>query len=151
MHVETRREARWELWPGKLWCPESNRNAMAVFTGYGDPPPLMKPVAAFLPLRGIPPDASFQVLESQRREPCPYASWLLLSELLDFDWHGRRVTHLYDPAKSIPPGYLTPPKPDGTWTETYAEFVGPEVMEFLLPQLESLSEPGDVRVNFRVM
>ena len=68
-----------------------------------------------------------------------------------FDWHGRRVTHLYDPDKSTLPGYLTPPAPDGTWTETYAEFVSTEVMDFLLPQLKSLGEPGDVRVIYGVI
>ena len=151
MQAEVRRNGRWERWPGNLWCPESSRNAMAVFTGYGDPPRLMEPVAAFLPLRGIPLDASPRMLESQRLQPWRNASWLLVRELLDFDWHGRRVTHVYDAERSIPPGYLAPPAPDGTWTETYAEFVGTEVMDFLLPQFKSLGEPEQMRVIFEAM
>jgi hypothetical protein len=61
MSAEVRREGRWELSPQTLRCSGSNHNAMAVFTGYDDPPPLMNHSAAFQPLRGVPPDASPQV------------------------------------------------------------------------------------------
>lgn len=124
-----------------------NSDLFAVLTGWNDPPELMEPVAAFLPLRGLPGDLSPELWHLRDAAVDPgYFHWLLARELLDFPWHDRQVTHHFHPDKSRPLGYLTQRAPDGTYRQSYAEFVGSEWMELILPQIRRLGPPDDTRL-----
>ena len=141
---------------GRAWreSPEGisvdrNRDLFAVLTGWNDPPELMEPVAAFLPLRGLPEDLSPELQHLYDPSVWPgFFHWLLGRELLDFPWHERQVTHRFHPDKSRPLGYLVKRAPDGTYHESYAEFVGFEWMELVLPWVRRLGPPDDARVVF---
>lgn len=155
MVAEIHESARWRLHPTdiEVWA---YRDLSAVLCGWKDPPELMKPVAAFLPLRGLPGDLSPELEQEGLRDDladpqsCIFGvNWLLARELLDFPWHERRVTHIFHPDKSRPLGYLVPHAPDGTYTESYAEFVS-DFVERVLPKIRSLGEPDAVRVVYWV-
>jgi hypothetical protein len=139
-------------------CPEPislsrNRDLFAVLTGWNDPPELMEPVAAFLPLRGLPDDLSPELHDLRQLAADPasgtsHFQWLLAREVLDFPWHERQVTHHFHPDKSRPLGYLVKRAPDGTYRQSYAEFAGYEWMELVLPCIRGLGPPDDTRVVY---
>jgi hypothetical protein len=152
LRAEFRQDGRWHARPAEIYIGR-NRDLFAVLTGWNDPPELMEPVAAFMPLRGLPDDLSPENASLREEAAPPHSgmfafSWLLARELLDFPWHERKVTHYFHPDKSRPLGYLVPKAADGTYSQSYAEFVGHEWMEIVLPQVRALGEPGDVRVVY---
>ncbi len=96
-------------------------------------------------------------------------SWVLLEELLQFDWHGKRiwrrakvdskVAHFFvreGPdafAEGWPPGvpydiWERGPGTEVRWIETYAEAVGPRFFEVVLPGLSAYGPACDVRAVF---
>ena len=56
------------------------------------------------------------------------------------------MTHHFHPDRSRPLGYLAPRAPDGTYRQSYAEFVGYEWMEIVLPTIRRLGPPDDTRL-----
>lgn len=148
--AERRTEAGWREQPADFLGTES-RDLWAVLLGWNDPPELMKPVAAFLPLRGWPDDVSphlarLRGLEADPNSGISHAHWLTAREVLEFPWRDRRVTHSFHPDKSRPLGYLVPGAADGTYTESYANFVGRAWTDFDLPMIRALGPPDDVRL-----
>lgn len=121
-----------------------------------------KSVKTIAPLRGLPPDLSRHIREwidyLSTFAEIEEAGWLLLSELLVFDWHGtldRRewredgMPELLFPHMQWPPSPGTPPR-QPTAEETliiYAARVEPFV-SMALPQLRALGESQNVRVVF---
>lgn len=151
--AEVRDGGRWRLHPEELHVTR-NPDLFAVLCGRNDPPELMKPVAAFLPLRGLPDDLSPAMEEDGIRGEAAdpqsgitCVNWLLARELLEFPWHERRVTHIFHPDKSRELGYLVPRAPDGTYTQSYADFL-PDFVERFLPRLRSIGDPGGVRLIY---
>jgi hypothetical protein len=150
--AEVRVADKWKLHPMEFTISR-NRDLFAVLTGYNDPPELMKPVAAFTPLRGLPEDLSEDLSELRRiQQEDSHATggwnWLYARELLEFPWHQLRVTHVFHPNQSRELGYLVSHEPDGTYSESYADFVGPEWMEEILPRIRSIGPPDDVRIIY---
>ncbi len=97
--------------------------------------------------------------------------WLTLEELVNFDWHGKRikrygrvderVAHLFHPERGfpfrewpqgIPCGYSRMHKEDeycnASWTETYAEAAGSDFMELLDTFSQKYEVSKDVRFVF---
>lgn len=126
--------------------------------------------------RGLPDDLGPEIRdwlkdwaweESEQADySCP--SWLLLSEVLKFDWHGKvmqyeamvdpRVAHLFEEAKPFPvrhwpegiPVSCSRYRRDGVsvrWTSTYAESAGPDFME-AVSDLSQHGEASDIRLVF---
>ncbi len=125
---------------------------------------------AIAPLRGLPEDLSPEIRDwFEEWEEAPLgSSYLLLSEVLDFNWHGEvmhfeamvdaRVAHLFAenepfPADKWPKDVLmsySVIKRDGVvvrWTDTYAASVGEGVLE-LFEGLTRYGEPSHVRLVF---
>jgi hypothetical protein len=128
------------------------------------------------PPRGLPEDLSPELhdwlkereLEDDKGSDVSGSSWLLLSEVLQFDWHGKvmryeamvdaRAAHLFDEnepfplcqwPKDIPISYSAYKK-DGTtvrWSDTYANAVGTDFFE-LLENLKKYGDPSQIRLVF---
>lgn len=126
------------------------------------------------PSRGLPEDLSPELrdllkeweLEDGKDSGVSGSSWLLLSEVLQFDWHGKvmryeamvdaRAAHLFDENKSfpsrqwpkdIPVGYSVIMR-DGVivrWTDTYADAVGTDFFE-MLENLKKYGDPSQIRL-----
>jgi len=122
--------------------------------------------------RGFPNDLSpeLRALIGEERES-DRASWLLLRELLEFDWYGKTVQkhkqvgqklaeayeHGYNVSpyrwqwlQDIPgsdPGWMHG-NVSVRWTETYADSVGKEFMQSILDRLREYGNPNDVRIVF---
>ncbi|MBF2002798.1 MAG: hypothetical protein IGS38_18995 [Synechococcales cyanobacterium M58_A2018_015] len=133
-----------------------------------------QPFDVIAPPRGLPEDLSIEIRSMLNDWECETGSgvsgpsWLLLSEVLEFDWYGKfmcyqamvdaRVAHLfeeskpfpYDPwPKEIPIGYATYMR-DGVivrWTDTYADAAGQDFMD-LLNTLKQQGEPSQIRLVF---
>lgn len=133
-----------------------------------------QPFDVIAPPRGLPEDLSAEIRsmlndwEYETGGGVSDPSWLLLSEVLEFDWYGKvmcyqamvdaRVAHLfeeskpfpYDPwPKEIPIGYATYMR-DGVivrWTDTYANAAGQDFMD-LLNTLNQQGEPSQIRLVF---
>jgi hypothetical protein len=98
------------------------------------------------------------------------ASWLFLSELLEFDWQGKlmryearvdpRVAHLFNEDKPFPregwPEDVPPPRSlhhqerEGvvvSWSNTYASSVGTYFFD-IMDRLKQHGEPADIRLVF---
>ncbi len=117
--------------------------------------------------RGLPADLSLELGDALSGDKI--ASWLLLAEVLEFDWYGKvmqyeamvdaRVAHLFEESKpfpaddkwpkDIPIGYATWDRDGVTvrWTDTYAA-AAPDFIEFL-EQLQQYGEPSQIRLVFR--
>ena len=128
------------------------------------------------PPRGLPEDLSPELRdllkewEFENGEDGGFSgpSWLLLSEVLQFDWHGKvmhyeamvdaRAAHLFDEnepfpfrqwPKDIPISYGVIIK-DGVivrWTDTYANAVGTDFFE-MLENLKKYGDPSQIRLVF---
>ena len=123
------------------------------------------------PPRGLPRDLSPEMrdlVEEWGEDWAISLSWLLLSEILDFDWHGKvmhfeamvdaRAAHLFvedEPfpfgkwPKDVQKGYSTIMR-DGVmvrWADTYAASVGEGVLE-LFKGLTRYGDPSQVRLVF---
>lgn len=140
-----------------------------------------KPFDVIAPPRGLPEDLSAEIrnwLKNWEYEDDDESgvgssgvgspSWLLLSEVLQFDWDGKvmhyeamvdaRVARLFEESKpfpyskwpkEIPISYSTYQR-DGVivrWTDTYADSVGKDFME-LLNTLKQHGEPSQIRLVF---
>jgi hypothetical protein len=96
-------------------------------------------------------------------------SWLLLQELLEFDWHqtikkqamvSKKVAPLFEGGNNRFPFSQWPADEpisysrcsrDGVtvnWIETYAESAGSEFLETTIDRLKSFGSPTDVRIVF---
>lgn len=120
--------------------------------------------------RGLPKDLSSEIQSWLKDWESEYfgPSWLLLSEILEFEWHSKimryeamvdaRVAHLFEEGKPFPfkswpkdiqvgyGGYLG----DGVsvrWTDTYAAAVGEDFLQ-IMNQLKQFGEPSHVRLVF---
>ena len=125
---------------------------------------------AIAPPRGLPEDLSPEMRDwAEDGQEAPLgSSYLLLSEILDFDWHGKvmhfeamvdaRVAHLFVedepfPSDKWPKDVLmsySVIKRDGVtvrWTDTYAASVGEGVLE-LFKGLTQHGDPSHVRLVF---
>lgn len=120
--------------------------------------------------RGFPDEASSELRAYYHfeRENVHSASWLLVTEMLDFNW-GRtirrrgvvepRVAHLFPPDRvgfpieGWPQGVPISVADAGTgtevrWTETYRQAAGPELFETILPKLATYGPADAVRIVF---
>jgi hypothetical protein len=121
--------------------------------------------------RGLPPNLSepLRVWHAQNDGDTWSESWLLLKEILGFDWHAKtirrqakvdpRVAHLFCPDQK---GFPYEQRPAGigvgyweagpgvqvTWEETYAEAVGCSFFNQVIPRLKAFGSPAQVRVVF---
>jgi hypothetical protein len=117
--------------------------------------------------RGLPEDLSPELGDALSGEKI--AGWLLLAEVLEFDWYGKvmqyeamvdaRVAHLFEESKPFPPADLWPKDIpigyavwdcDGVtvrWTDTYAA-AAEDFMDFL-EKLRQLGELSKIRLVFR--
>jgi hypothetical protein len=123
--------------------------------------------------RGIPDDLSPEVKSwfESFQDDAHYASWLTLEELVNFDWHEKRiqryarvderVAHLFHPERGFPfrewpegiqCSYSRMHKEDehcnASWTETYAEAAGLDFMELLGTFSQQYGASKDVRFVF---
>lgn len=118
--------------------------------------------------RGLPADLSAELRDYTKDGDICSPSWLLLSEILQFDWYGKVmcheamvdacVAHLFEEGKPFPFDrwpldietsyaiYML----DGVtvrWTETYANSATKHFMEFL-ERLKQQGEPSQIRLVF---
>jgi hypothetical protein len=95
-----------------------------------------------------------------------YPSWLLLSEVLEFDWYGltirrratvpRPLTRYFLPNQpwpsNVPDDYIWNDTRGGvpvTWTATYAEVAGPEFLNDVVGTLrKQFADPECVRLVY---
>jgi hypothetical protein len=127
--------------------------------------------------RGLPQDVSPEVhaWAAHLAGENSYPSWLLLSELVSFDWDGRTITKDAMVDRAAAQLFRTPDRkaprrgfpfgdwPAGLqisfgqwkrggvvvrWVESYAESAGREFLEESLPKLRSYGPPDDVRIVF---
>ena len=120
------------------------------------------------PMRGIPKDMDAEEWESDYGNWCYNPSWLLLSEVLAFDWHGKfmqfeamveaEVAYLFQEHEPFPRDKWPINKPvsysdyrsNGTtvrWTDSYAKAVGSCVLE-TFERLKSYGAPSSIRLVF---
>ena len=150
---------------------ERNYALFAVLADVCNPTCSTEPFESIAPPRGLPSDVSepLQIWHAQNDGDTWSESWLLLKEILEFDWQGKtitrkakvdeRVAHLFAPGQKgfpyaqWPVGIGMGYSEEGTgvqvtWEETYAEAVGPAFFERVVPRLNSLGPPQEVRVVF---
>jgi hypothetical protein len=151
-----------------------NRSLFAILADVHNPPFFITLNNAKLdviaPPRGLPSDLSPGVKQWANwwREEMFGAGWLHLSEVLDFDWHGKtmrfeamvdsQVAHLFHEDEPFPykqwiegvqisyARYMA----DGVtvrWISTYAEAVGLDVLE-IMHGLTQHGKPSDIRLVF---
>lgn len=192
IYVEVHRHGRWLLaepleknpiWDGEPsemgneWKPRelfSDRvyELFAILANVRNPMRAVTPFEYIAEPRGLPSDASRPLREWHNcwKDDAFAESWLLVAELLAFDWHGKEITrrgqvdaaaaHLFPPGRR---GFPLAEWPAGLaitvadqsragvevrWTETYAEAVGTEFMTTTLDTLRSYGDSKDVRVVF---
>ena len=185
MHAEVKRNGAWQLiLENTEYHPEKNaqrREPIKVYTGRDynlfailanvrNPNGRTvddKKFDVIAPPRGLPKDLSPEIrdwFENWAMSP----SWLLLSEILNFDWHGKvmhfeamvdaRAAHLFVEDEPFPSdkwpedvqkGYSTIMRDGVTvrWADTYAASVGEGVLE-LFNKLKQHGEPSQVRLVF---
>ncbi|QOV88556.1 hypothetical protein [Humisphaera borealis] len=188
MYAEVRRQEGWQLaeplarnpyrydedepeWiPTALYSSRSYE-LFAVLANIRNPIRAMAPFEYLSEPRGLPADASPQLLDYYRTvESDSFSeSWLLLEELTAFDWYGKEIirrgvvnpvaSHLFPPGRrgfpyaDWPGGIQISVSEQGRgaevqWIDTYAEAVGDEFMIDGLNRLKSYGTPKDVRVVF---
>lgn len=148
-----------------------NYELFAILANIGNPVRADEPFECVSYPRGLPPDVSaeVQVWHDQLEGATWAESWLLLGEILRFDWHGKeilrramvddRAAHLFPPGRRGFPYENWPAEVNcgiwesgsGTevrWKETYAEAVGDNLFNNLLPKLQSYGAPEGVRIVF---
>lgn len=136
------------------------------FLQYGaDVRPISRP-------RGLPKDLSPLLQTYIEDDDCWNASWLLVQELINFDWEQSitfyglvepQYANLFSDNQPFPyeqwpenahcyslnSNYL--PKSDilqVSWVESYREFVGSEFLDYLFGELLLLGSPKEVRIIF---
>ena len=191
MYAEVLRHGRWSLaeppernpafdpehpqeepeWKPTEVFRDRNYALFAVLADVCNPTCSAEPFESIAPPRGLPSDVSepLRLWHAQNDGDTWLESWLLLKEILGFDWLGKtitrqakvdaRVAHLFPPGqKGFPysqwPVGIGAAYSEGgtgvqvTWEETYAEAVGPSLFEKLIPRLNSFGSPEKVRVVF---
>jgi hypothetical protein len=188
MYTEVRKAGRWELaeplerndwWEegaidlGPEWIPKGlysvrNYELFAILANVCNPIRSSIPFESICQPRGLPTDLSPQLHHWHAQCESSFGeSWLLLEELIAFDWHGKqiarrgvvdpKVAHLFPagrrgfPFAEWPKGLMIAVANHGvgvevTWTDTYAEAVGDEFMNDTLNTLRSFGPPKDVRI-----
>ncbi|WP_413199499.1 hypothetical protein [Nostoc piscinale] len=122
--------------------------------------------------RGLPQDLSPFLKSHTEDDDCWDASWLLVQELINFDWEKPitfyglvepQYANLFSDNQPFPyeqwpeeaklyslnPNYL--PKSDNvqvSWVESYREFVGSEFLDYFFEKLLALGSPKEVRIIF---
>jgi hypothetical protein len=191
IYAEVRIAGRWQLAEpvekNSMWseefnklCPEwkpkelysvRNRSVFAILANVSNP---MFAVASFDYIsepRGLPKDVSKELADWRTSwgSDAFAESWLLLEELLAFDWHGKqivrrgnvdgRAAYLFHPGRrrfphdEWPKGLPIAVANQGrgvevTWIETYAEAVGDEFLIETMRSLQSYGQSHDVRIVF---
>jgi hypothetical protein len=191
IYAEVRRNGHWELaepleknglWSegfdeeGPALMPRAlsttrNYALFAILANVANPMRALTPFDYICEPRGVPRDMSEHLLDwyTVWKGKVFSESWLLLNELLAFDWHGKQivrrgkvdpaVAHLFPPGrrgfplaewpKSLPITMANQGRGDEVnWIENYAEAVGPEFMIESMNQLNQYGQPQDVRVVF---
>jgi hypothetical protein len=179
MYVEVERNATWHLLtepketslhePKEIYFSEQNYDLFAILADVRNPTGRTVDHQLFdviAPWRGLPNDLSVELRNYFAGET--NASWLLLSEVLRFDWHGKvikyeamvdaRVAHLFEESKpfpaqdqwpqDIPTSYATWDSDGVTvrWTDTYA--VAANTFLAFLETLKPYGEPSKIRLVF---
>jgi hypothetical protein len=163
-----REEPEWK--PAEVFG-ERNYALFAVVADVCNPTCSAEPFESIAPPRGLPGDLSepLRIWHAQNDGDTWSESWLLLKEMLEFDWQGKtirrqaivdaRCAHLFAPGQK---GFPYAQWPAGlgigyaeagsgvqvTWEESYAEAVGPSFFKQVLPRLKSFGPPEQVRVVF---
>ena len=192
IYAEVRKAGKWELaeplekielWSdgfemGIEWKPRELysircRALFAILANVSNPMHAVRPFEFISEPRGIPGDLSKELIDwySRWKDDAFAGSWLLLEELLAFDWNGKRnqrrglvdktVAHLFKPGGGFPPHTewpggtigianqgFSPDLAEVTWIDTYAEAAGPEFMVHAMNKLRSYGPGRDVRIVF---
>jgi hypothetical protein len=191
MFAEVRRDGHWVLaepiQPNGMYTPDVPelgpqrkpknlyqtrcRELFAILANVGNPIRAKAPFDFISEPRGLPSDASKELLDwhNHWKGDAFAESWLLLEELLAFDWHGKTILRrgVVNPAAAhlFPPGRIGFPNaewPTGipisaanqgsgvevTWIDTYAQAVGQEFVDRTLTTLQHYGSPGLVRIVF---
>jgi hypothetical protein len=149
---------------------QRNFALFAILAGVCNPTCASEPFQSIAPPRGLPDDLSepLRLWNAQNDGDTWSESWLLLKELLEFDWQqlikrqakvDPRVAHLFPPNQKGFPSDGWPPEVgqgyweagsgvDVTWEETYADAVGPAFLENTLSRLSAFGPPDKVRIVF---
>ncbi len=155
--------------PKEVYFSEQNYDLFAILADVRNPTGRTLDHQRFdviAPWRGLPNDLS-PALRSYFADDT-HATWLLLSEVLQFDWHGKvmqyeamvdaRVAHLFEESKPFPDHDRWPQDipisyaiwdSDGVtvrWTDTYAVAAG-TFLDFL-ETLKPYGEPSKIRLVF---
>jgi hypothetical protein len=191
IYAEVRIAGRWQLAEpvekNSMWseefnklCPEwkpkelysvRNRSVFAILANVSNPLLAVTPFDYISKPRGLSKDVSKELADwhSSWGSNAIAESWLMMEELLAFDWNGKqivrsgkvdgRAAHLFHPGRRGFP-YAEWPKGlpiavgnqgrgvEVTWVETYAEAVGSEFMIDTMNTLRSYGQPKGVRVVF---
>jgi hypothetical protein len=153
---------------------ERNSELFAILAGVGRLGGDDSPFPCISPPRGTPPDLSTELANwyAQNDGATFATSWLLLTELLDFDWAANKVLRRGmvepnvatafrsatggepDPAwpTGVPYLYadqiLSGPAVEVRWWQTCAEAVGDHFLHDVFAKLKTYGPPHDVRVAF---
>jgi hypothetical protein len=178
MYVEIERNGTWHLLTEldensqehEIYYGRQNYRLFAILADIRNPPVWgimdSQPFDFIDSIRGFPPDLSPELYELTRSiDIYDSRSWLLLAEVLEFDWHGKvmvhedwvdpALAHLFEQSKPYPFDRLPqlmnydPSAEDGAivrWTETYAESAK-DFMEFL-EKLKQYGKPSQIRLVF---
>jgi len=190
IYAEVRKQGQWQLaeppeknrfWAegcldqGGEWAPKElysvrTYELFAILANVCNPMRAVTPFDYISKPRGLPQDISEELLDwyTSWDGTAVAASWLLLNELLAFDWHGKQIlrrgmvaseaAHLFPPGrrgfpftewpKGLPIAVSNQSR-DGIevrWIESYAEAVGDEFMIQTMDALHTYGNPEDVRV-----
>lgn len=175
------------LQENRLWdagCPElgpplepqfittaRNRALFAILANVSNPMWTERPFHSISLPRDIPDDASPETKDyyNHWKNDVFSASWILLAELLAFDWT-QIIRRRAMVEKSVAPLFTPEPQsfpfdqwPDDVpisyaeykfggvtvyWRETYRNAVGPELFNDIIPELQSYGQADDVRIIF---
>ncbi len=183
MYAEIERNGTWHLLTeldensqeDEIYYGRQNYRLFAILADIRNPPVWgimdSQPFDFIDSIRGLPQDLSPE-LDDRTRSPDSLdiyssRSWLLLAEVLEFDWHGKVMVHedlvnpawvhLFEERKPFPFDKLPQDMrmiydfdPDNgaivRWTETYAESAK-DFMEFL-EKLKQYGDPSQIRLVF---
>ena len=190
MFAEVRRNGAWEiaeplvrnsLWSadhpegGPEWKPtalyETRNSALfGILANVSNPMHHARAFEYISEPRDLPRDVSKEIFDWHKHwgEDAFAESWLLLEELIAFDWQGKEnvrlsrvsptVAHLFPPGRrgfplaewpaAPPTWHVDPHGVDVRWIETYAEAVASEFLEGSMKTLRSYGTPRDVRIVF---
>jgi hypothetical protein len=163
LHAEARVDGSWrhcgELEDLEVRCYEF----FAVIANVRNPTRSTFPFEYIARPRGFPEDMSRELQNDELLFFGHDPSWVMLSELLDFDWDGKTILrtgvvdsaneHLFGDGKQPFPKGVYSVAHDGrgprvTWIDTYREAVGVKYLSQLFVTLSRFGPPEDVRIVF---